>query len=197
MAGKRGKSQARRGGSRSGVPGWIWLLAGLALGLALAFFLLWREGHDLRPDAPTPNPSARAPREPEAPVAQKTPPKAAPRETKPRFDFYTVLAEREVQIPDNELAAQARAEASQPKPADSAKYLLQAGAFGNAADAEAVKARLALTGMVARVEAGSANGKPVFRVRLGPYASASDLAAAKRQLADNGIADAIAIRADR
>jgi cell division protein FtsN len=197
MAAKRGKSQAKRGGSKSGVPAWIWLLAGVLLGLGLSAFVLLREGHDPRRDAPTPNPSARAPREPEAPVAQQSPPKTEPRETKPRFDFYTVLAEREVQIPDSELAAQAQAEASQPKPAESIQYLLQAGAFGNAADAEAVKARLALTGMVARVETGSANNKPIFRVRLGPYASASALAEAKRQLADNGIGDAIAIRADR
>ena len=194
MAAKRGKSQAKRGGGKSGVPAWIWLLAGLLLGLGLSAFVLLREGQNGRSAAPTPNPSAQAPRESDPPVAQRA---ETPRETKPRYDFYTVLAEREVQIPDNELAAQARAEAAQPKPADSIKYLLQAGAFGNAADAEAVKARLALTGVVARVETGTVNSKPVFRVRLGPYASASALAAAKRQLADNGIADAIAIRADR
>ncbi len=196
MAAKRGKSQARRGGGRSGTPAWIWLLAGVLLGLGLSAYVLLREGHDGHRAAPTPNPTARAPREPEPPVAQQKAP-APPRETRPRFDFYTVLAEREVRIPDNELAAQAKAEANQPAATDSARYLLQAGAFGNAADAEAVKARLALTGVVARVEQGTANGKPIFRVRLGPYASAGALAAAKRQLADNGINDAIAIRADR
>lgn len=194
MAAKRGKSQAKRGGTRSGVPAWIWLLAGVLLGLGLSAFVLLREGQTGRSEAPTPNPSAQAPRESEAPVAQRA---EAPRETKPRYDFYTVLAEREVQIPDNELAAQAQAEAAAPAAPDAPRYLLQAGAFGNAADAEAVKARLALTGVVARVETGSVNSKPVFRVRLGPYASASALAAAKRQLAENGIADAIAIRADR
>jgi cell division protein FtsN len=178
------------------VPGWIWLLAGVLLGLGLSAFVLLREGHDGHRAAPTPNPTARAPREPEPPVAQQKAP-APPRDNRPRFDFYTVLAEREVRIPDNELAAQAKAEANQPAATDSARYLLQAGAFGNAADAEAVKARLALTGVVARVEQGTANGKPIFRVRLGPYASAGALAAAKRQLADNGINDAIAIRADR
>ena len=193
MAAKRGKSQAKRGGGKSGVPAWIWLLAGVLLGLGLSAFVLLREGQGGRNAAPTPNPSAQAPRESDPPVAQKA---ETPRATKPRYDFYTVLAEREVQIPDNELAAQAQAEAAAPA-AGSPRYLLQAGAFGNAADAEAVKARLALTGVVARVETGTVNSKPVFRVRLGPYASAGALAAAKRQLAENGIADAIAIRADR
>lgn len=194
MAARRGKSQAKRGGSKAGVPAWIWLLAGVLLGLGLSAFVLLREGHDAR-SAPTPNPSAQAPREPEAPVAQKAEP---PRETKPKYDFYTVLAEREVQIPDNELAEQARRESAAPTPpAKSERYLLQAGAFGDARDAEAVKARLALIGLVARVESGQVKGNAVHRVRLGPYPTARELEAAKRQLAENGIGDAIAIRADR
>jgi cell division protein FtsN len=182
MAARRGKSQAKRGGSaRSGVPAWIWLLAGILLGGGGALFVLLQEGRDTQ-RAPTPNPSAQAPREAEAPVAQNAEP---PRETKPRYDFYTVLAEREVQIPDNELAAQAQ------------RYLLQAGAFADARDAEAVKARLALIGLKARVEAGEVKGSTIHRVRLGPYASARELEAAKRQLAENGIRDAIAIRESR
>jgi cell division protein FtsN len=109
-----------------------------------------------------------------------------------------VLAEREVRIPDNELAAQAQREANASVPtAEERRYLLQAGAFADTRDAEAVKARLALIGLVARVETGQVNGKAVHRVRLGPYASARELENAKRQLAENGIADAIAIRADR
>ena len=191
MAAKRGKSQARRGGASSGgVPAWIWLLAGVLLGLGLSVFVLMREGAD-GGRAPRPNPAAQAAREPEAPVAQqRTEP---PKETKPKYDFYTVLAEREVRIPDNELAERAKQEAATPAPAGE-RLQLQAGAFGDARDAEAVKARLALLGMVARVESGTANGKSVHRVRLGPYASARELEAAKRQLEDNGIRDAIAIK---
>jgi cell division protein FtsN len=193
MAARRGKSQAKRGGGRPGVPAWIWLLAGVLLGLGLSAFVLMRESQVGR-GAPTPNPTAQAPRETEAPVAQK----AEPAEAKPKYDFYTVLAEREVRIPDNELAAQAERETKAPDPAAPAdRYLLQAGAFADGRDAEAVKARLALLGLVARVEVGQVNGKPVHRVRLGPYATARELEAAKRQLAENGIRDAIAIRADR
>lgn len=194
MAARRGKSQARRGGGRPGMPAWIWLLAGVLLGLGLSAFVLLREAQVGR-GAPTPNPTAQAPRETEAPVAQKAEPAA---ETKPKYDFYTVLAEREVRIPDNELAAQAERETKAPATAAPAeRYLLQAGAFADGRDAEAVKARLALLGLVARVEIGQVNGKPVHRVRLGPYASARELETAKHQLAENGIRDAIAIRADR
>ena len=44
------------------------------------------------------------------------------------------------------------------------------------------------------VEAGQANGKTVYRVRMGPYATASELAEAKQKLAGSGL-PAMAIKA--
>jgi cell division protein FtsN len=72
-------------------------------------------------------------------------------------------------------------------------YLLQAGAFGASGDAEAIKAKAALLGLSARVESAAINGKTVYRVRMGPYGSASELAEAKRKLAEGGL-PALAIR---
>lgn len=66
-------------------------------------------------------------------------------------------------------------------------YLLQAGAFGASGDAEAIKAKIALLGLNARVESAAINGKTVYRVRMGPYGTASELAAAKGKLADGGL----------
>jgi cell division protein FtsN len=66
-------------------------------------------------------------------------------------------------------------------------YLLQAGAFGASGDAEAVKAKIALLGLNARVESAQIGGKTVYRVRMGPYGSASELATAKGKLADGGL----------
>ncbi|MGN6513693.1 MAG: SPOR domain-containing protein, partial [Lysobacteraceae bacterium] len=73
-------------------------------------------------------------------------------------------------------------------------YLLQAGAFGASGDAEALKARIALLGLGARVESAQIDGKTVYRVRMGPYGTASELADAKRKLAAGGL-PAMAIRA--
>lgn len=73
-------------------------------------------------------------------------------------------------------------------------YILQAGAFGAAGDAETVKARIALLGLTARVEAADIQGKTVYRVRMGPYGTASELADAKRKLANGGL-PALAIKA--
>ncbi len=75
-----------------------------------------------------------------------------------------------------------------------ARYILQAGAFGASGDAEAVKARIALLGLNARVESASINGKTVYRVRMGPYGTATELAAAKDKLANGGL-PALAIKA--
>lgn len=73
-------------------------------------------------------------------------------------------------------------------------YILQAGAFGASGDAEAVKARIALLGLAARVESATIQGETVYRVRMGPYGTASELAEAKRKLASGGL-PALAIKA--
>ncbi len=67
------------------------------------------------------------------------------------------------------------------------RYLLQAGAFQAAAQAEELKARVALLGLSARVEPATINGKTIHRVRMGPYGTASDLADAKRKLERGGL----------
>lgn len=67
------------------------------------------------------------------------------------------------------------------------RYLLQAGAFQATAQAEELKARIALLGLSARVEPATINGKTVHRVRMGPYGTASDLADAKRKLERGGL----------
>jgi cell division protein FtsN len=75
-----------------------------------------------------------------------------------------------------------------------ARYILQAGAFGASGDAESTKAKIALLGLSARVESAQIGAKTVYRVRMGPYGSASELAEAKRKLANGGL-PAMAIKA--
>ena len=76
---------------------------------------------------------------------------------------------------------------------DGIRYLLQAGAFQASGQAEELKARIALLGLGARVESAQIQGKTVYRVRMGPYGTAGDLAEAKRKLGDGGLA-AMAIK---
>ncbi|MCB1560327.1 MAG: SPOR domain-containing protein [Xanthomonadales bacterium] len=193
MAARRGKSQARRSGrsARRGIPGWAWLLAGLLIGLAIAGFVVMRGGLGDTSLFPRPNPDATAPApSTDEPVAQQPKPVS-----KPKYDFYTLLPEKEVVIPEAEISEQARAPEPAP-PADDQRYLLQAAAFRNKADAEALKAKLAFSGLVARIESESINGTTWHRVRLGPYADLRQLDAARRQLKGQGV-DAIAIKAPK
>lgn len=73
-------------------------------------------------------------------------------------------------------------------------YILQAGSFSASGDAEAVKAKIAMLGLSARVESGDSGGKTVYRVRMGPYGTAGELAQAKQKLSGGGL-PAMAIKA--
>ncbi|WP_144774710.1 SPOR domain-containing protein, partial [Luteimonas sp. J16] len=92
----------------------------------------------------------------------------------------------EAAAPAPPTAAATTTTASAAPAADGARYLLQAGSFSSHGDAEALKARIALLGLSARVEEGTANGKTVYRVRMGPYATATELAEAKQKLGNGG-----------
>ena len=91
-------------------------------------------------------------------------------------------------------ATMASAASTSTTPASDARYILQAGAFGASGDAESTKAKIALLGLSARVESAQIGAKTVYRVRMGPYGSASELAEAKRKLASGGL-PAMAIKA--
>src|SRR5690606_32455523 len=97
--------------------------------------------------------------------------------------------------PTAPVAARAAASAEGATAADGARYILQAGSFSASGDAEALKARIALLGLSARVESGVANGRTVYRVRMGPYGTATELAQAKQKLGNGGL-PALAIRAN-
>jgi len=183
---RRGRSQARRSGAGGGVPGWVWLAAGVLLGLALSVFVLVRQGGlDAERLLPRPNPAAEAPAASEEPVAQRRDPEPK----KPRYDFYTILPEKEVVVPEAEI----RAPAPQQPARAGERYLLQVGAFRDARDADALKARLALLGLVARVQADTIEGIQWHRVRLGPYDTLAELDGVRRQLAQNQI-ESLAIK---
>lgn len=193
----RRSAQATRGGAEDGgVPFWAWLGLGVAIGVGLSALALYQDWVPaLRgSEGPSPNPRAAAAQPSEAGVAQE-PAARAPDGGRASFDFYQILPEMEVVVPDREIAAQAAAGTAldpTPAPVGGALYL-QAGSFRSQADAEQLKARLALSGERASVVPVTINGVAWFRVRVGPYTDPRALDHAKRQLAANGI-DAIALR---
>jgi cell division protein FtsN len=121
---------------------------------------------------------------------------SAQREQEQRALQAQASAQPAGQVPTaaNEPAATTAPSVASAQPADDARYILQAGAFGASGDAEAVKAKIALLGLSARVESAQISGKTVYRVRMGPYGSAGELAEAKRKLGSGGL-PAMAIKA--
>lgn len=85
----------------------------------------------------------------------------------------------------------AKAKAALAGDADVFDYFLQAGAFRTQADADAQKAKLAMMGWEARVSEREQNGRPVFRVRVGPFAKREAAEQFKDKLAVSGVESAL------
>ena len=149
------------------------------------------------------------------------PPRAASRVSagerepdKPRFEFYTMLPEMEVAVPEEELqpaaalssapepqtqpvealpsqsAPQAEPPPREPddKPTEPRVYILQVGSFRSVGEAERMRANLALIGLEATIQTVAVDGEAAWhRVRIGPYRDLNALNNARVRLRENGI----------
>ena len=169
---------------RSGGSGLLLgLLVGFLLGLgtaaAIAIYVF-----------KTPMPFSKAPQK--EPAATEPSAKAGKAEDgKPRFDFYRILPGQEEAVSDKQLKDAAKQAPEADKNAAEAPkeiYFIQAGAFQNPADADNLKAKLALLGLEASVEATTIPEKGLwYRVRIGPMGRVDDINRVRSQLAQNGI----------
>ncbi|MEM6937137.1 MAG: SPOR domain-containing protein [Pseudomonadota bacterium] len=167
--------QAIRDGEQKVVPGWVWLLLGVAMGVCLSVFLVMAGFlRQPRADLPRPNPTAR---EPAAVAAEEVAPKD-------EFDFFTVLPEMEVVIPEAEI--EQRVNEREELAASRGPYLLQVASLRRADDAERMKAELAFLGLVADVVEVKINDVRWHRVRIGPMTSLREIDGVKRQLQSAG-----------
>jgi cell division protein FtsN len=67
-------------------------------------------------------------------------------------------------------------------------HFIQAGSFQNPAEADNLKAKLALLGLLASVEPAILPDRGTwYRVRLGPYARLGDIDRVRQTLAQNGV----------
>lgn len=234
MAVRKSRNRQAVRNRKGGFPGWGYAVIAFIVGaMLMALVMHGNLLNSLKPgNGPTANPQAVAQQDNDQGVAtassSRTPPK------KQQYDFYSVLSEKEVRIPDAEISAQARAEQQQkqlaaraapastvataptaavqpgigrtisktitaapasalPVPAAGSGYLLQVGAFPSPADAETLKAKLALQGFVAQVQSATIEGQTYHRVRLGPFRSATELESVKQRLASAGF-NAIALK---
>jgi len=189
---------ARKG--RSGL--FTGLLVGLVIGLVVAAALAWyfsfgtqglKPAAESAPDVGAPPPAATPAKPPEPPPAKaesegetKVAEKAAQRKPpgtpappagsapKPRIDytFYGILPGDKPAKP-----------VEPPKPTET--WWLQIAALKNPADADKLKARLALLGLPVSTQKIDSAGQTLYRVRVGPYKREDDAFGDLDVLAEN------------
>jgi len=144
--------------------------------------------YKILPGAEEPKVAADAKKSPDRVVAGEAKDKAAPKAAERLPDKpMDKAADKAAEKPADKLAAvgAAPAAAAAPKPGD--RFWLQAGSFATEADAENLKARLAMSGWQANVQSGTLPDKGVrFRVRLGPYDNTDELNRIRTDLTRNG-----------
>lgn len=186
---RNGRNGGRSGGKKRGSTMLVGIVIGVLVGLAAALgvalyinkgpspFVERKPGESAREDTPPPKPASKAEKIVKQPDA---PPAAAPPKDggKPRFEFYGILQGKEEAVKEKDLKPAA------PKDV----YYLQAGAFQSAADADNLKAKLALAGIEATIQTALLpDNKTWHRVRLGPFTSVEDVGKAKARLKENQI----------
>ncbi len=173
----------RQTGSGQGLPGWAMLTIGLIIGLFVAF-LVYLDDLEAPPSAAVESGDGG---DAERSVAGAE----VADEDKPRFEFYSILPDLEVIVPDAppaEEGAGAGGDESVSTEIDpEGSYFLQVGSFQEAEQADRMKAQVLLLGLDVDIQTVTVNGERWHRVRIGPYADQAKLGAAQRRLRENDI----------
>ena len=184
MATRRKKATRKK----QGTPAWMWLATGILIGLGLAYYPFGKGYIPQAEGSPSESTAVTAGDNVELAPAQSG------EDTKSsRYDFFTVLPEMEVVVPEQELQRQ-REKAALSAPDDTIesvdpteRYMLQAGSCRDLADAEQLRARLALLGLSTQTQTVTVNGATWHRVLVGPVNGAARANEVRDQLTSNGI----------
>ena len=175
------------------------LAFGLVVGVLISFGVVWYLNKTPLPfvDKVGSKPETKA--NGDAPIALPGKPGDKPVEPR-KFEFYDILEGKKSATPGTAPAvppastSQATAKPAETKPAEpkpaapSAGLFLQIGAFQKTADAENLKARVAMMGFEASVQSAEVPDKgTMHRVRTGPFATPEQMNQARTQLSQNGI----------
>lgn len=180
------KSGRQQGGTLMGI--FIGLVIGILISFGVVLFMnkapLPFRDHGMRPDRPGNGDSEQSgtiaplPGKPGEKVGEKS-------GDKPRFEFYKILpgSQESAPTPDAKPAADAKGKSGSTEP-----QYLQVGSFQKPADADNLKAKLALIGLDAGVQEVDLPEKgKMYRVRTGPFSSVDEMNRARGLLSQNGI----------
>jgi len=172
-AGQR-RRRSGPGRRRSDNRGWTLLLAGLAVGAAAVATYNYVRGQLQAPPA-----TEAAPGKPARPPAvARVKPQEKPAEQ--RFEFYEMLPNFEVVVPEEDHDVRPD---KTPAPVEvPGVYVLQAGSYASFAEADKVKARLALLGIRSQIQKISVDERQYHRVRIGPIERLDELNRTRQKL---------------
>lgn len=177
----RDYKNSKRGGSGSlsGIAGFV---VGLALGLVVAVGVYL---FDRRPAARLAQESPPMTRdEAPAPPGKPAPPSAG-QDAETQFEFYEMLPKFEVVIPEEQEGAATPAAGAGPVAGAVDKpgaYILQAGSFRNHADADRVRALIAMQGVESKIQKVTIDRDTWHRVRVGPITNLKQLEETRSKL---------------
>jgi cell division protein FtsN len=163
------KRQTKKRSGHQGAPGWLWLLAGVLIGaLVMALMQLSEVSPEDVEKAASETGAGSQEDDIDGP--------------KPRFDFYTLLRDSEVIVPDTP-----DTKTTLPA-ADNEVFLLQVGSFKSSHDADSLRARLLLLNLSVSIETVSPRRNEIWhRVLVGPFSGRPELTDARSRLSSNGI----------
>ena len=171
MAAKRKAGQKQ---SSPATPGWVWMMAGLAVGLAIAAGIYVQDRGGTAAVVSKAKEAAKA--LPEKVINDES--GAAKKE--PFFTFSIDLPGQSAEVPDEEFLSKPQLP---PKTiVDPGSYILQVGSFSTDADAARLKANLALNGIAADVQKVKVDGKAYHRVLIGPLTNLDAVNRTRSQL---------------
>jgi cell division protein FtsN len=115
-------------------------------------------------------------------------PEVKPGPKPPQFDFYTILPEKEVVVPEYEIKTRTREE--RVGKAKETHYIMQAGSFKSFKEADQLRAKLAAMGIESKVQKAKVGSVNWYRVKMGPYDQTGSVNTIRARLRQHGI-DAI------
>lgn len=176
---------------RGTIPGWAWMFGGLTVGLFVAGLVYLNEHTPKQKQQLLTNAVKRTIKD--ARKVQNEKNNGNSGQKRPHFDFYTILPELEVAIPEQELAAPIKqtpaSKYNSPLTQTGGSFTLQAGSFRQLEQADKLKARLALQGVIANIQTVTINdGDTWHRVRIGPTRDLAQLNKTRKRLSAIGVA---------
>ncbi len=185
VKGKFAKQQRHNNDERSKVSVWRWMLITAIIISFVVFLVYISTRHKETTPTAVEVPANKTLAENSVAIKEEKKPEVKQTPQPPQFDFYTILPEKEVVVPEYEIKTRTREE--HVGKAKEAHYILQVGSFKTYKEAETLKTKLASMGMESTIQKQKIGIISWYRVKMGPYTQMPSINTIRGRLRQNGI----------